>query len=143
MIEYWVTLYCKGRIVASPSEPRGNVREGRAAGERRGAYDPSTVTHRGSEIKPYGIILGSTETPFLTWGLDTRERAILESHPLLEAFGNAKVGVNNHSSRFGKLVNLYFDNHGLVAGGRIDTFMLETSRFAALADLQHDVTLSR
>uniref|UniRef100_A0A8C2KTV7 Myosin X n=1 Tax=Cyprinus carpio TaxID=7962 RepID=A0A8C2KTV7_CYPCA len=52
------------------------------------------------------------------------EEAILESSPIMEAFGNAKTVHNNNSSRFGKFIQLHFSQHGNIQGGRITDCIL-------------------
>uniref|UniRef100_A0A673CJJ0 Myosin X, like 1 n=1 Tax=Sphaeramia orbicularis TaxID=375764 RepID=A0A673CJJ0_9TELE len=47
------------------------------------------------------------------------EQALVQSSPIMEAFGNAKTVYNNNSSRFGKFIQLHFSQNGNIQGGCI------------------------
>lgn len=56
------------------------------------------------------------------------EARLNQSNPLLESFGNAKTTRNNNSSRFGKFIELHFNDQHRVAGGFVSHYLLEKSR---------------
>uniref|UniRef100_A0A7N6AFW8 Myosin X, like 1 n=1 Tax=Anabas testudineus TaxID=64144 RepID=A0A7N6AFW8_ANATE len=60
----------------------------------------------------------STGTP-LSERTTRVEQALVQSSPIMEAFGNAKTVYNNNSSRFGKFIQLHFSQNGNIQGGCI------------------------
>lgn len=61
------------------------------------------------------------------------EEQLLDSSPILEAFGNAKTTRNNNSSRFGKFMEIHFNSQGHIEGASINDFLLEKIRIVQQA----------
>ncbi|KAI4879642.1 hypothetical protein NFI96_016150 [Prochilodus magdalenae] len=58
------------------------------------------------------------------------ERRVLDSNPVMEAFGNACTLRNNNSSRFGKYIQLQLNSSQLLVGASVQTYLLEKTRVA-------------
>ena len=63
---------------------------------------------------------------------------IMDSNPVLEAFGNAKTLRNNNSSRFGKWMEVNFTSHNEICGCRIVNYLLEKSRIVKQTPMERN-----
>lgn len=61
-------------------------------------------------------------------GIGRVEEQILATNPVLESFGNAKTTRNDNSSRFGKFLEIRFDERHAIEAAVIRTYLLERSR---------------
>ncbi|KAA0190732.1 hypothetical protein HAZT_HAZT001467 [Hyalella azteca] len=64
------------------------------------------------------------------------EDQIVQTNPVLEAFGNAKTVRNDNSSRFGKFIRIHFGSSGKLSGADIETYLLEKARVISQQPLE-------
>ncbi|EDQ91224.1 uncharacterized protein MONBRDRAFT_17957 [Monosiga brevicollis MX1] len=64
------------------------------------------------------------------------ERKVLASNPVMESIGNAKTTRNDNSSRFGKYIEILFDQHNQIIGAEMRTYLLEKSRVVYQAETE-------
>uniref|UniRef100_A0AC34FCY2 Myosin motor domain-containing protein n=1 Tax=Panagrolaimus sp. ES5 TaxID=591445 RepID=A0AC34FCY2_9BILA len=87
-------------------------------------------TENTKKVISYFAIVGSTQQAAKAEEggkkVGTLEEQIVQTNPVLEAFGNAKTVRNNNSSRFGKFIRTHFSGTGKLAGGDIEHLALIT-----------------
>ncbi|XP_050177609.1 LOW QUALITY PROTEIN: unconventional myosin-XIX [Myiozetetes cayanensis] len=81
-------------------------------------------------MKFYASVAASAVCPKGNETVERIERRVLDSNPVMEAFGNACTLRNNNSSRFGKYIQLQLDRFHHLSGASIQTFLLEKTRVA-------------
>lgn len=77
---------------------------------------------------PVAAILGMDKQEPVRGGKANLEDQVIQTNPVLEAFGNAKTVRNDNSSRFGKFIRIHFGAKGKLAGADIETYLLEKAR---------------
>ncbi|KAK2816296.1 hypothetical protein Q7C36_022567 [Tachysurus vachellii] len=79
-------------------------------------------------MKYYATVAASS--PKCQHTVERIERRVLDSNPIMEAFGNACTLRNNNSSRFGKYIQLQLNGSQLLVGASVQTYLLEKTRVA-------------
>ncbi|NXS36038.1 MYO19 protein, partial [Pomatostomus ruficeps] len=81
-------------------------------------------------MKFYASVAASAASPNGNDTVERIEKRVLDSNPVMEAFGNACTLRNSNSSRFGKYIQLQLDRFHHLTGASIQTFLLEKTRVA-------------
>ncbi|NXJ05929.1 MYO19 protein, partial [Odontophorus gujanensis] len=81
-------------------------------------------------MKFYASVAASVVSSKGNEAVERIEKRVLDSNPIMEAFGNACTLRNNNSSRFGKYIQLHLDRFHHLSSASIQTFLLEKTRVA-------------
>uniref|UniRef100_A0A8C6XVN2 Unconventional myosin-XIX n=1 Tax=Naja naja TaxID=35670 RepID=A0A8C6XVN2_NAJNA len=79
-------------------------------------------------MKFYATVAASSDIPEGSITVERIEQRVLDSNPVMEAFGNACTLRNNNSSRFGKYIQLHLNRSQLLTSASVQTFLLEKTR---------------
>nr|XP_014343082.1 PREDICTED: unconventional myosin-XIX isoform X2 [Latimeria chalumnae] len=79
-------------------------------------------------MRYYATVAASSSSQKRCETVERIEKRVLESNPVMEAFGNARTLRNNNSSRFGKYIQLQLDRSQQLVGASIQTYLLEKTR---------------
>lgn len=104
----------------------------------------SLIERRASVVKRMGQLEKTLDHSNLDMTV-TKEKAkadiaqrVIAASPILEAFGNAQTIRNPNSSRFGKWMELSFDEKNHITGSKITSYLLEKSRVTGRDPLERN-----
>merc|ERR1719481_736801 len=92
-------------------------------------------TENTKKVISYFAMVGAREAKKVSNKVSLEEQ-IVQTNPILEAFGNAKTARNDNSSRFGKFIRIHFNIIGKLAGCDIETYLLEKARITFQAEVE-------
>ncbi|XP_062547760.1 myosin heavy chain, muscle-like [Armigeres subalbatus] len=91
-------------------------------------------TENTKKVIAYFATIGASKKD--TEGKPSLEDQVVQTNPVLEAYGNAKTVRNDNSSRFGKFIRIHFTGSGKLAGADIETYLLEKARVISQQTLE-------
>nr|KAF6416546.1 myosin XIX [Molossus molossus] len=89
-------------------------------------------------MKFYAVVAASPTSSESHKVAERIEQRILNSNPIMEAFGNACTLRNNNSSRFGKFIQLQLNRAHQMTGAAVQTYLLEKTRVACQASSERN-----
>ncbi|KAF6095644.1 myosin XIX [Phyllostomus discolor] len=89
-------------------------------------------------MKFYAVVAASPTSRESHKTAERIEQRILNSNPVMEAFGNACTLRNNNSSRFGKFIQLQLNRAQQMTGAAVHTYLLEKTRVACQASSERN-----
>ncbi|XP_053310257.1 unconventional myosin-XIX [Spea bombifrons] len=81
-------------------------------------------------MKFYATVAAPSSSNMANETVERIESRVLDSNPVMEAFGNACTLRNSNSSRFGKYIQLQLNRAEQITGASIQTYLLEKTRVA-------------
>ncbi|KAF0305239.1 Myosin heavy chain, muscle [Amphibalanus amphitrite] len=106
------------------------------ATQSSGVVNLSQSRHHVNEHSNQVTYLAAADLCELWWPQGNLEDQVVQTNPVLEAFGNAKTTRNDNSSRFGKFIRIHFGPLGKLAGADIETYLLEKARVISQGPLE-------
>nr|XP_020847452.1 unconventional myosin-XIX isoform X2 [Phascolarctos cinereus] len=89
-------------------------------------------------MKFYATVANSSASQETHETVERIEKRVLDSNPVMEAFGNACTLRNSNSSRFGKYIQLQLNRAQQMTGASVQTYLLEKTRVAYQAPLERN-----
>lgn len=93
-------------------------------------------TENTKKVIAYFATVGASKKDESQKNKGSLEDQVVQTNPVLEAFGNAKTVRNDNSSRFGKFIRIHFGPSGKLAGADIETYLLEKARVISQQSLE-------